>query len=515
MTADRRETSSGIELASTYPIDDSEGVAGSFPFLRGPYASMHRGRLWTMRQYAGFGTAEETNRRFKELLAAGQTGLSVAFDLPTQMGLDSDHPRSLGEVGKVGVAIDSIHDMRRLFEGIPLSEISTSMTINSTAPLLLLMYQIVAEEQGVEAAQIRGTIQNDILKEYIARGTYIYPPRPSMRLVTDIFEYCAETLPAWNTISISGYHIREAGSTAAQELAFTLANAIAYVEAAISSGMDVDSFGPRLSFFWNGHKHFFEEIAKFRAARRMWAHIMRDRFGSKNPKAQAMRFHTQTAGSSLTAQQPEGNIVRTAIEALAAVLGGTQSLHTNAFDEALGLPTPESATLALRTQQILGFEMGLADTADPLGGSHYIEALTDELETLATALIEDIDALGGAVGAIEDGYQTRLIEEAAYVAARRVDSGEDIVVGLNRFADSKDSDIPTTSVDHSLAQGQVSRLKALKEGRSEDRLSECLEAVRVSAKGTENLLPVMKAALAAEATVGEISDVLRSVFGTR
>lgn len=517
MTVDRRETSSGIEIAPAYSNDDDDDTPapGSFPFVRGPYPSMHRGRLWTMRQYAGFGTAEETNQRFKELLGAGQTGLSVAFDLPTQMGLDSDHPRSLGEVGKVGVAIDSVHDMRRLFEGIPLAEISTSMTINSTAPLLLLMYQIVAEEQGAEIGEIRGTIQNDILKEYIARGTYIYPPRPSMRLVTDVFEYCADVMPAWNTISISGYHIREAGSTAAQELAFTLANAIAYVEAAIAAGMDVDSFGPRLSFFWNGHKHFFEEIAKFRAARRMWAHIMRDRFGSTNPKAQAMRFHTQTAGSSLTAQQPEGNIVRTAIEALAAVMGGTQSLHTNAFDEALGLPTPESATLALRTQQILGFEMGLTDTADPLGGSHYVEALTDELEALATALIEDIDSLGGAVGAIEDGYQSRLIEEAAYTAARRVDAGQDVVVGLNRFTDSEDSDFPVHAVDPALGEGQVSRLRAMKAGRSETLVSECLEAVRVSADGTDNLLPVMKAALTAEATVGEISDVLRSVFGTR
>jgi methylmalonyl-CoA mutase N-terminal domain/subunit len=514
---DRRDTSSGIEIEPLYEGTgrEQDPPPGEFPFVRGPYPSMHRGRLWTMRQYAGFGTAEATNQRFQELLTAGQTGLSVAFDLPTQMGLDSDHRRSLGEVGKVGVAIDSIHDMRRLFDGIPLADISTSMTINSTAPLLLLMYQMVAEEQGVPASGIRGTIQNDILKEYIARGTYIYPPRPSMRLVTDVFAYCAEALPAWNTISISGYHIREAGSTAAQELAFTIANAIAYVEAATAAGMDVDEFGPRLSFFWNSHKHFFEEIAKFRAARRMWAHIMRDRFGATNPKALAMRFHTQTAGSSLTAQQPEGNIVRTAVEAMAAVFGGTQSLHTNAYDEALGLPTPESARLALRTQQILGFEMGLADSADPLGGSHYVEALTDELERLATALIADIDELGGAVSAIEDRFQERLIEEAAYVAARRVDSGDDVVVGLNRFIEDGSNDFPTLQVDPALAEDQTARLDAIRGDRDSAEVAAALDAVKVAAEGTANMLPVMKVALQAEATIGEISDVLRDVFGTR
>ncbi len=510
-------TSSGIEIRPVYgpqPPAPSIGLPGEYPFVRGPYPSMYRGRPWTMRQYAGFGTAAATNARFKSLLAAGQTGISTAFDLPTQMGLDSDDPTADGEVGKVGVAIDSIHDMRALFEGIPLGEVTTSMTINSTAPLLLLLYQLIAEEQGTAADRIRGTVQNDILKEYIARGTYIFPPRPSMRIVTDLFEYCAEELPNWNTISISGYHIREAGSTAAEELAFTLANAIGYVEAAVAAGLEVDAFAPRISFFWNGHTNFFEEVAKFRAARRMWASIMRDRFGASDPKSWAMRFHTQTAGSSLTAQQPEGNIVRTAIETLASVLGGTQSLHTNSFDEALGLPTEGSATLALRTQQILAHEMGVTDTVDPLGGSYYVEALTDDLEALAWDLIGQVDALGGAVAAIEAGFPQRLIEDSAYAAARRQESGDDVVVGVNRYVTDGSTDVPLMEIDPALASGQLERLHAMKAARSGVLVGDRLAAVRAAAAGDDNLLPPMRSALAAEATIGEICGELRAVFGS-
>jgi methylmalonyl-CoA mutase, N-terminal domain len=458
MSEDRaahRETSSGIEIGIAYDASSlggwdpatELGAPGNYPYTRGPYPTMYRGRLWTMRQYAGFGTAEETNQRFKALLAAGQTGLSVAFDLPTQMGYDSDHPMATGEVGKVGVAIDSLADMRRLFDEIPLGEVSTSMTINATAAILLILYQLVAEEQGVVPERVRGTVQNDILKEYIARGTYIYPPAPSMRLVTDLFAYCAAELPSWNTISISGYHIREAGSTAAQEIAFTIADGLAYVEAAVAAGLDVDDFAPRLSFFWNAHNHLFEEVAKFRAARRLWARLMRDRVGAKSGASRKMRFHTQTAGSTLTAQQPLTNVVRTAYQALAAVLGGTQSLHTNSFDEALGLPTSQSATLALRTQQILAFETGVPDTVDPLAGSYYVESLTDALEAEAQRLIDQIDALGGAVAAIEAGFPQREIEDAAYREATRLENSETVQVGVNRFATAAEEPIAILAID--------------------------------------------------------------------
>ncbi len=517
----QRHTTSGFEIEAVYDAgalpewqpETDLGTPGEFPFTRGPYPTMYRGRLWTMRQYAGFGTAEETNARFKALLGAGQTGLSVAFDLPTQMGFDSDHTMASGEVGKVGVAIDSIDDMRRLLDGLPLGEVSTSMTINSTAPLLLLLYQLVAEEQGVDPAKIRGTVQNDILKEYIARGTYIYPARESMRLVTDLFAYCAAELPAWNTISISGYHIREAGSTAAQEVAFTIANGLAYVEAAQRAGLDVDTFAPRLSFFWNAHNNLLEEVAKYRAARRLWARLMRDRVGAVNPASWKMRFHTQTAGSTLTAQQPLNNIVRTAYQALAAALGGTQSLHTNSFDEALGLPTEESAMIALRTQQILGFESGIADTVDPLAGSYFIESLTDAVETGATELITKIDELGGAVAAIEAGFQQDQIEDAAYQAARAIDAADQVVVGVNQFAVAEEPDIPILVVDPSLEAAQTERLGQLRAARDGAVVDQTLEAVRNAAAGDANLLYPMKAALEAHATIGEISDVLRDVFG--
>ncbi len=474
---------------------------------------MYRGKLWTMRQYAGFGSAADTNARFRALLAAGQTGLSVAFDLPTQMGLDSDDPSSLGEVGKVGVAIDSLADMRRLFDGIPLGEVSTSMTINSTAAILLLLYQLVAEEQGTPAAAVRGTVQNDILKEYAARGTYIYPPQPSMRLVTDLFAYCRAELPAWNTISISGYHIREAGSTAAQEVAFTLANGLAYVRAAQEAGLDVDVFAPRLSFFWNAHNGFLEEVAKYRAARRMWARLMRHRVGAKEPASWRMRFHTQTAGSSLTAQQPENNIVRTAVQALSAVLGGSQSLHTNSFDEALGLPTEHAATIALRTQQIIAHESGVVDSVDPLAGSYYVESRTDAIEADAMALLDKVEGMGGAVAAIEAGFVQREIEDSAYQTARAVDSGDQIVVGVNDFVSADDAPIPVLVVDPALEQEQVARLVAERAARGHDALAAALAEVATAAAGTENLLYPMKAALRAGATVGEVSGVLRDHFG--
>jgi methylmalonyl-CoA mutase N-terminal domain/subunit len=466
-----------------------------------------------MRQYAGFGTAADTNRRFHSLLAAGQTGLSVAFDLPTQMGLDSDDLKARGEVGKVGVAIDSIDDMRLLLDGLPLDTVTTSMTINATAAILLLLYQLVAEEQGVVGGNVKGTIQNDILKEYIARGTYVYPVAPSMRLVTDLFAYCDAELPSWNTISISGYHIREAGSTAAQEVAFTLANGLAYVEAAQQSGLDVNTFALRLSFFWNSHNMLFEEVAKFRAARRMWARLMRDRVGAENAGAQRMRFHTQTAGSTLTAQQPLNNVVRTAYQALAAVLGGSQSLHTNAFDEALGLPTEVSATVALRTQQILAYESGVTDTVDPLAGSYYVEALTDAVEAEAMALIGQIDALGGAVTAIEQGFQQRLIEEAAYEAARRIDREEQVVVGVNRFEAAGESSAPAMTVDAELERSQVDSLRTLRSDRDQLGVDAALSAVAATAQVEGNLLYPMKEALAARATVGEVSAALGSVFG--
>src|SRR5436190_18133822 len=436
---DRRATESGIEIEPVYTSEDVAGLEleppGDYPFTRGPYATMYRGRPWTIRQYAGFGSAEETNQRFRYLLDRGQTGLSIAFDLPTQLGYDSDDPLAAGEVGRTGVAIDSIEDMRIVLQGIPLDRVSPSMTINAPAALLLLLYELVAEEQGVPAAELRGTVQNDILKEYIARGNYIFPPRPSMRLTTDLFAYCAERLPSWNTISISGYHIREAGSTAVQELAFTLANGIAYCQAAVDAGLSPDEFGERLSFFFNAHNHFFQEVAKFRAARRLWARIMRERFGVENPKAQALRFHAQTGGSTLTAQQPENNIVRVAVQALSAVCGGAQSIHTNAFDEALALPTERSARTALRTQQILANEAGGTDTVDPLGGSYFVEALTDELEGRALELIARVDELGGAVAAIEQGFVQDEIEQSAFRYQQEVESGERVIVGVNRFAE--------------------------------------------------------------------------------
>ena len=510
-----RSTSSGLELDVVYgPGPHGElGEPGGFPFTRGPYPTMYRGRPWTMRQYAGFGTAEETNRRFKALLAAGQTGLSVAFDLPTQMGLDSDALPAAGEVGKVGVAIDGLADMRTLLEGLPLGDVTTSMTINATAPILLLLYHLVAEEQGTPPERIRGTVQNDILKEYIARGTYIYPPAASMRLVTDLFAYCSRELPNWNTISISGYHIREAGATAAQEIAFTLANGIAYVEAALEAGMDVDRFGPRLSFFWNSHNHLFEEAAKFRAARRLWATIMAERFGATDPAAQRMRFHTQTAGSTLTAQQPENNIVRTTIQAVAATLGGTQSLHTNAFDEALGLPTEHSATIALRTQQILATESGITDTVDPLAGSYYVERLTDGLEEATLLLIEETDRLGGAVAAIEQGFPQAEIEEAAYRASLRIESGDDTVVGVNRYADDAGPTVQPLSVDPAIEEAQRDRVAAYRAERHQAPVDRALGGLVEAARSGANVMYPMKESLVAGATLGEVSDALRRVFG--
>jgi methylmalonyl-CoA mutase, N-terminal domain len=509
-------TSSGIEIKTVYntPADpDRIGQPGEYPYTRGPHPTMYRGRPWTMRQYAGFGRAEDTNARFRGLLEAGQTGLSVAFDLPTQMGLDSDDALSAGEVGKVGVAIDTIDDMRRLFADIPVSEVSTSMTINATAAILLLLYQLVAEEQGTPSERIRGTVQNDILKEYAARGTYIYPPQPSMRLVTDLFAYAAAELPAFNTISISGYHIREAGSTAAQEIAFTIANGLAYIGAAVTAGLDIDSFAPRLSFFWNSHNYFFEEIAKFRAARRLWADLMRNRLGARDERSWAMRFHTQTAGSTLTAQQPDNNVVRTTVQAMAAVLGGTQSLHTNAFDEALGLPTDASARLALRTQQILAHESGMADTVDPLAGSYFIEALTDELEMAARALIDEIERRGGAVATIESGWMQSQIEEAAYVEARRQEAGESIVIGVNKYAVDSSAAVPMLVVDPELEAEQISRIAEWKRGRDHGLVTAALEEVTKGAGTTDNLLFPMKQALMAGATIGEVSGSLRRVFG--
>ena len=515
---DRRETDSGIEIEPVYTADDVAGLEleppGEFPFTRGPHPDMYRGRPWTMRQYAGFGSAEETNARFHYLLERGQTGLSVAFDLPTQLGYDSDHPRALGEVGRSGVAIDSLADMELLFEGIPLGEVSTSMTINAPAALLLLLYELVAERQGVPGRELRGTVQNDILKEYVARGNYIFPPRPSIRITTDLFAYCHERLPKWNTISISGYHIREAGSTAVQELAFTLANGIAYCRAAADAGLSPDEFGERVSFFFNAHNHFFQEVAKFRAARRLWARIMRDRLGATNPRAQALRFHAQTGGSTLTAQQPENNIVRVAIQALSAVCGGAQSLHTNGFDEALALPSEHSARIALRTQQLLAHEAGTTDTADPLGGAYFIEALTRELEERASRLIERIDELGGAVEAIEQGFVQREIEDAAFAYARQVESGEKVIVGLNAFGESDVADIPLHRLDPEIERCQVERTQRVRAERDAAPALHALERVREAARGTVNLLAPMREALAAHCTVGEICGALREEFGT-
>jgi methylmalonyl-CoA mutase N-terminal domain/subunit len=521
MPSEDRRTDSGIEIKPLYEARDLEGFdpdaklgrPGQFPYTRGVYPSMYRGRPWTMRQYSGFGTAEATNERWKMLLAAGSTGLSCAFDLPTQMGYDSDHPRAEGEVGKVGVAISSIDDMRLLLAGLPLDQVSTSMTINATASILLLLYQLVAEENGIEAGKLSGTIQNDILKEYVARGTYIYPPRPSMRLITDIFAYCNAEIPNWNTISISGYHIREAGSTAVQEIAFTLSNGIAYVQAAIDAGLDVDEFAPRLSFFWNGHNNFFEEVAKFRAARRMWARIMTERFGAKDEKSKLLRFHTQTGGSTLTAQQPENNIMRVTVQALAAVLGGTQSLHTNGFDEAVGLPTARAAKLALRTQQVIANESGVVDTADPLAGSYFVESLTDAVEEAAWAYIDKIDGMGGSVPAIEQGYMQDEIEEAAYAYTRAIDSGEKTIVGVNKYVDDVAEPADVFPIDPESQRQQADRVRSLKASRDQDAVRHALDDVAAAARGSQNLLYPMKEALRAKATLGEVSDVLRGEFG--
>jgi methylmalonyl-CoA mutase N-terminal domain/subunit len=482
---------------------------GSFPYTRGIYPDMYRGRLWTMRQYAGFGSAEESNRRYRYLLSQGTAGLSVAFDLPTQMGLDSDDALAAGEVGRVGVAICSLADMERLFDSIPLEKITTSMTINSTAAILLSLYVLVARRQGADVRKLSGTIQNDILKEYIARGTYIYPPRPAMRIITDLFAWAGAELPEWNTISISGYHIREAGSTAIQEVAFTLANAIAYIEAAVKAGLDVDAFAPRLSFFFNAHNNFLEEIAKYRAARRLYAHIMKTRFNAKNPKSMMLRFHTQTAGSSLTAQQPDVNVVRTALQAMAAVLGGTQSLHTNSRDEALGLPTEESASLALRTQQIIAHETGVTSVADPFGGSIVIEKMTDEIEQGARDYIDRIDQMGGTLAAIEQGFQQNEIQSAAYQYQREVESGEKIVVGVNRFRQEGETSPPTFRIDPQIEQTQVARLRDLRATRP----AQNLDALETAARGPDNLIPKILDACESYATVGEISNRLRRVFG--
>ncbi len=515
-TSAERITDSGLPVEPVYRAADAGTPApdpGQYPYTRGIYPTMYRGRLWTMRQYAGFASARESNQRYRYLLDAGQTGLSVAFDLPTQLGLDSDDPRAEGEVGKVGVAIDSLRDMQILFDGIPLDKVTTSMTINAPASVLLLLYELVAEGQGVSSAKIGGTIQNDILKEYAARGTYIFPPRPSMRLITDIFAYCAEHIPNWNTISISGYHIREAGATAVQEVAFTLADGIAYVDAAIKAGLDVDTFAPRLSFFFVSNPNFLEEVAKFRAARRLWATLMNDRFGAKKPASQMLRFHTQTSGASLTAQQPLNNVVRTTIEALAAVLGGTQSLHTNSYDEALSLPTQQSATLALRTQQIIGYEAGVTDTADPLAGSYVIEAMTDELERRARALIEQIDGMGGAVAAVENGWIQEQIADASYAFQQAVESGERVVVGVNRFTEEEASGAPIFKPNEAVAREQAESLARLRAERDNVAVQAALADLRSAAEGTTNVLVPMREALRRYATVGEVCGVLRQIWG--
>jgi methylmalonyl-CoA mutase N-terminal domain/subunit len=509
-------TSSGMRVEPLYgpeKPDERLGFPGEYPFTRGVQPTMYRSRLWTMRQYAGYATAEESNQRYRLLLESGTTGLSVAFDLPTQMGYDPDHPLAEGEVGKVGVSIASLHDMQRLFDGIPLDRVSTSMTINATASILLALYIAVGRRQGVDLRQLSGTVQNDILKEYIARGTYIFPPRPSMRIITDIFRFCADEVPRWNTISISGYHIREAGATAAQEVGFTLANGIAYVQAAIDAGLAVDSFAPQLSFFFNGHNNFFEEVAKFRAARRMWATIMRDRFGARDPRSLMLRFHTQTAGSTLTAQQTDNNVVRTAYQAMAAVLGGTQSLHTNAKDEALALPTPETALLALRTQQVLAYETGVTETIDPLAGSYYVEALTGDVEQRAWEYLRAIDDIGGSVRAIEQGYIQGEIEEAAYRYQREIERGQRIIVGVNRFAQAEEARPPVLRVDPALEALQRQRVAELRATRDNAAVGAALDALAESARGTTNVMPPIIRAVEALATLGEIADTLRGVFG--
>jgi methylmalonyl-CoA mutase, N-terminal domain len=519
------ETSSHVPIRPLYTPADlaawdwnyerDAGYPGEFPYTRGVQATMYRGRLWTMRQYAGMGDAEESNKRYKYLLANGTTGLSVAFDLPTQIGLDSDNPLAVGEVGKVGVAIDSIEDMQRLFDGIDLTAISTSMTINATASILLALYVAVARRQGGNVRKLSGTVQNDVLKEYIARGTYIYPPQQAMRIITDVFAWSNENLPEWNTISISGYHMREAGSTAVQEVAFTLGNGIAYVEAAIRAGLDVDQFAPRLSFFFNAHSNFLEEVAKFRAARRMWAKIMRDRFKAKNPKSWMLRFHAQTAGSTLTAQQPENNIVRTAIQAMAAVLGGTQSLHTNSYDEALALPTEASARIALRTQQVIAFESGAPLTVDPLAGSYYVESLTSEIEKRALDYLEKIEAMGGMLKAIERGYVQQEIQNAAYEYQQAVDRQEAVVVGVNRFQmqGEEEKAVPIQRIDPALEPKQIERLRALRAKRNAETWQAAIRAVEDTARSGDNLMPRILAAVEANATVGEIADAMRKVYG--
>ena len=517
----RFATSSGIEIEPLYGPDaapeqaylDRLGFPGEYPFTRGIQATMYRGRFWTMRQYAGFGGAEEANQRYHYLLRSGQTGLSVAFDLPTQMGLDADHPRAKGEVGKVGVAISSLADMEILLKGIPLAQVSTSMTINATAAILLCLYAAVAEGTGVRLDELSGTVQNDILKEYIARGTYIYPPSQSLRLVTDLFAFCAKRIPRWNPISISGYHIREAGSTAAQEIAFTLADGIAYVEAALKAGLELDAFAARLSFFFNVHNHLLEEVAKFRAARRLWSRIMKERFKAKDPRSMMLRFHAQTAGSTLTAQQTDNNVVRVALQALAAVLGGCQSLHTNSRDEALALPNEEAARLALRTQQILAHESGIADTVDPLGGAYAIERLTDELEGKAEAYLSKVDAIGGMVEAIGRGYPQREIDDAAFAAQREIEQGQSVVVGVNAFQIEEPPPSGLLRVDEAVASRQRERLASLRSRRDQERANRSLDSLRTAAKGQENLIPHIFASVKALATLGEISDALREVFG--
>jgi methylmalonyl-CoA mutase N-terminal domain/subunit len=507
-----RNFATGDDLPGFNP-DRDLGLPGEFPFTRGIQPTMYRGRLWTMRQYAGFGTAAESNQRYRYLLSQGVNGLSVAFDLPTQIGYDSDHHLAAGEVGRVGVAIDSIDDMAALFDGIPLDKVSTSMTINATAIILLALYVAVGKRQGVAPKLLSGTIQNDILKEYIARGTYIYPPHASLRIVTDIFAFCEREVPQWNTISISGYHIREAGSTAVQEVAFTFANAIAYVQAAIDAGLDVNTFGQRLSFFFNAHNDFLEEIAKYRAARRLWARIMRDRFGATNPRAQQLRFHTQTAGSTLTAQQPDNNIVRVAIQALAAVLGGTQSLHTNGRDEALALPTENAAQIALRTQQIIGHESGVANTVDPVAGAYHLEKLTNEIEAGARELLSRIDSVGGTLSAIETGFIQRQVQDSAYKAQLAVDTGGAVVVGVNRFQTDETSSIEVFRVDPELEREQCARVQKVRADRDGGTWRAALDAVAAAARGRDNLVPLIVTAVEAHATVGEIADTLRGVFG--
>jgi methylmalonyl-CoA mutase N-terminal domain/subunit len=515
---DRRPTDSGIDVKPVYTADDLPPggleLPGEHPFTRGPYPTMYRGRPWTIRQYAGYGSAEETNARFRYLLERGQTGLSVAFDLPTQLGYDSDDPLAEGEVGRTGVAIDSIADMEVLLEGIPLGEVSTSMTINAPAAILLLLYELVGESQGVPGEKLRGTVQNDVLKEYVARGNYIFPPRPSMRLTTDLFAYCAERLPHWNTISISGYHIREAGASAAQELAFTLSNGVAYCEAAVAAGLSPDEFGERLSFFFNAHNHFFQEVAKYRAARRLWAAIMRDRFGATNPRATALRFHAQTGGSTLTAQQPENNIVRVAVQALSAICGGAQSLHTNSFDEALALPSERAARIALRTQQVLAHEAGGTDTADPLGGAYFIEALTAELEERARELIDRVDELGGAVAAIEQGFVQAEIEASAFRYQSEVEAGTRVVVGVNRFAEDGEERVEILQMNPESERRQRERTARVRAAREPSAADAALAEVTRVAATEANLLPPIREALRARCTVGEICGALRELWGT-